>query len=116
MSRCVELVACPRCSGCGYDDCADCRPEIEAKRPGCWKCSGTGKVQCEIEPAPHPSCPHATRIPTNGETCPHCDKPTPPGDGGCTSCWTPVPDNLADQKAMFASAGFSLTKVDYEDG
>ena len=105
-------VSCPRCGGCGYEDCADCKPTMEAKRPGCWRCGGTGRVPCEITPEidPNDPHPHGVLIPKNGAICDGCDKPTPPGDGGCTDCWTPIPDNLADQKAIFAEMGLSLEK------
>lgn len=29
----------------------------------------------------------------------------------CPDCWTPMPDTLADQKALFARAGLSLVRT-----
>ena len=114
-TACMKLVDCPRCSGWGYGEggrdgwCQDCADTIAAKRPNCWRCNGTGRVQCEVTPDVDPNEPHlcSTLIEKNGATCCHCDKPTPP-DSGCLDCWTPIPDNLADQKAMFAGMDLSL--------
>lgn len=44
-----------------------------------------------------------------GSPCTYCRKPTP-GDGGpCPGCWTPIPPNLADAKALLALAGLSVS-------
>lgn len=106
---CFGTARCPRCSGCGYPDCPDCVDD-RAKRAGCWRCGGAGIVPCEVDHTPDEgiSPPHGTRVPTNGEKCPFCDQPTPPGDGGCESCWTSIPDNLADLKALFADNDLSI--------
>lgn len=50
--------------------------------------------------------PCSTRRELPGEPCRFC--------GGtlvkvpCPACWTPVPENVADQKALFARIGLSL--------
>ena len=110
------LVSCPRCSGCGYEEeCPDCwTNEILVKRPGCRVCGGSGKVPCKFD-HPHPEHPCSGESEKPGEPCFHCDQPIPLDGSHCPTCWTPVPDNLADQKAMFADMGLSLTKQEDND-
>lgn len=109
MTEAAALVACPRCSGCG-DGCGDCLTEVVlVKRPGCRVCGGTGRVPCAFD-HPHPEHPCATATEAPGAPCNGCDEPTPLDGSLCPDCWQAVPDNLADQKAMFADMGLSLTK------
>lgn len=43
-----------------------------------------------------------------GDPCQFCDKSTPLDGGPCPDCWTLIPDNLADAKAILALGGLSL--------
>lgn len=106
-------VACPRCCGCGYEEaCEDCwRDVVLVKRPGCYVCGGTGLTPCRFDPPhPHPGRPCSAVSEVPGAPCYHCDRPTPLDGSSCPHCWIPVSDNLADQKAMFADMGLSLTQ------
>lgn len=105
---CDYDVSCPRCGGCGFEDCEDCEP-TRAKRSDCWRCGGMGRVRCE-QAAGHDT-PHGTHVEKAGEVCSGCDQLITDPEG-CSACWQPVPDNLADQKAMFAEMGLSLTRED----
>jgi len=62
---------------------------------------------CGYEPghlAEHPcGQPHVP-----GSLCQFCEKPTPLDGSPCPDCWTPIPGNLADAKALLALGGLSL--------
>lgn len=51
----------------------------------------------------HPCSVRQERV---GEPCRYCG--TQLAQLPCPDCWTPVPDNLADQKALFARVGLSV--------
>lgn len=114
VQSCAEPVSCPRCGGCGYDD--DCCSESRAKRPGCWRCGGLGLVLCEVKHSDPIGEPHGVLVPINGAICDSCDKPTPPGDGGCPDCWQSLDGMaLADIKAAFATGDLSIVKEIHDD-
>ena len=109
IDSCPEMVSCPRCAGCGYPDCRDCESLREAKRPGCWRCGGSGLVPCQSANEEGHLC--STKVEVNGEMCSKCDQPTPPGDDGCPRCWVSLDGMpLADMKALFAASDLSLEK------
>ncbi len=43
-----------------------------------------------------------------GSPCRYCGKATPLDGGPCPDCWTPIPENLADAKALLALGGLSV--------
>jgi hypothetical protein len=45
---------------------------------------------------------------TPGSDCDYCGRPTPPNGEPCPDCWTPIPANLADAKALLALGDLSL--------
>lgn len=56
------------------------------------------------DPAEHPC--GKRHIP--GAPCGHCGKPTSLDGSPCPDCWTPIPENYADAKALLARGGISL--------
>lgn len=45
---------------------------------------------------------------TPGSPCDYCGNATPLDGSACPDCWTPIPENLADAKALLALGGLSV--------
>lgn len=62
---------------------------------------------CEYDPGHVAEHPCGRRPERPGSPCRYCGQPVPSDGTPCPRCWTPIPDNLADAKALLATAGLS---------
>lgn len=63
---------------------------------------------CEYEPGHLDKHPCGRHVELPGSPCRFCEKAVPLDGSACPDCWIPVPDNLADAKALFARIGLDL--------
>jgi hypothetical protein len=62
---------------------------------------------CEFPPDHDRGHPCGRPSEQPGEQCRFCGLTLPKG-GPCDDCWTPIPANTADAKALLARGGFSM--------
>lgn len=80
---------------------------------------GPSAGSCTISPdcgyGPHARSDHPCGQPIHGgDPCKYCGDPIQADAAGvpipCPRCWTPIPANLADAKALLALGGLSLDR------
>ena len=69
--------------------------------------------RCHLSPdctfGPHDASDHPCGVKhVPGSPCRYCGKASPSNGNPCPDCWTPIPENYADAKALLAKGGISL--------